>query len=82
MIVAADLPTTLTYTVNPLHCFQLRTSPGKALGYPEGNMHTGRRCGNKIILFILKGHPPSTDLRYGEKDNISPSTLMFATRKG
>ena len=30
----------------------------------------------------LKGHPPSADLRYGGKDNITPSTLVFATRKG
>ena len=29
-----------------------------------------------------KGHPPSADLRYGEEDSISPSTLIFAARKG
>ena len=29
-----------------------------------------------------KGHPPSADLRYGEVDSISHSTLIFATRKG
>ena len=25
-----------------------------------------------------KSHPPSGDLRYGEKDSISPRTLIFA----
>ena len=29
-----------------------------------------------------KGRPPSADLSYRGKDNISPSTLVFATRKG
>ena len=33
-------------------------------------------------LFVTEGRPPSADLRYWEKDNISPSTLIFATRKG
>ena len=28
------------------------------------------------------GHPPSADLRYGEKDSISPSTLIPAAIKG
>ena len=28
---------------------------------------------------LLKGHPPSADLRYGEKDSISPSTQIFFT---
>ena len=28
------------------------------------------------------GHPPSADLRYGEEDSISYSTLIFATIKG
>ena len=30
---------------------------------------------------IEKGHPPSADLRYGDEDTISPSTLIFAARK-
>ena len=30
---------------------------------------------------VDKGHPPSADLRYGEKDSISPSILIFATVK-
>ena len=30
---------------------------------------------------FLKGHPPRTDLRYGEEDSISPSTLICATIK-
>ena len=34
------------------------------------------------LRHFLKGHPPSADLRYGEKDTFSPSTLIFATRKG
>ena len=25
---------------------------------------------------IQKGHPPSVDLRYGEEDSISPSSLI------
>ena len=29
-----------------------------------------------------KGHPPSADLRYGEEDSISPSTLIVAAIKG
>ena len=29
-----------------------------------------------------KGHPLSVDLRYGEEDSISPSTLFFAATKG
>ena len=31
---------------------------------------------------FLKGHPPSADLRYGEEDSISHSTLIFAEIKG
>ena len=34
------------------------------------------------LAFIEKGHPPSADLRYGEVDSISPSTLIFAAIKG
>ena len=30
----------------------------------------------------VKGHPPSADLRYGEDDSISTSTLICAARKG
>ena len=29
-----------------------------------------------------KGHPPSADLRYGEEDSISLSTLILAAIKG
>ena len=32
--------------------------------------------------FWSKGRPPSTDLRYGEEDSISSSTLIFAAIKG
>ena len=41
------------------------------------------RIANCIILEHLKnkGHPPSADLRYGRKDSISPSTLIFAAIK-
>ena len=31
---------------------------------------------------LNKGRPPSADLRYGGKDNISPTTLIFAAIKG
>ena len=31
---------------------------------------------------LPKGDPPSTDLRYGEEDIITPSTLIFAAIKG
>ena len=31
-------------------------------------------------LITNKGHPPSADLRYGDEDAISPSTLIFAAR--
>ena len=34
------------------------------------------------LVLYLKGHPPSEDLRYGEEDTISRSTLIFAARKG
>ena len=30
----------------------------------------------------IKGHPLSVDLRYGEENSISPSTLVFAATKG
>ena len=33
-------------------------------------------------LGFCKGHPLSADLRYGDEDAISPSTLIFAARKG
>ncbi len=33
-------------------------------------------------IFLSKGHPPSADLIYGDKDTISPSILIFAARKG
>ena len=29
-----------------------------------------------------KGHPPNADLKYGEKDSIIPSSLIFAAIKG
>ena len=31
-----------------------------------------------LFYIFTKGHPPSADLRYGEEDSISPSTLIFA----
>ena len=31
---------------------------------------------------MIEGHPRSAELRYGEEDNISPSTLFFAAKKG
>ena len=31
---------------------------------------------------LSKGHPLSADLRYGEEDSISPSTLVLAAIKG
>ena len=31
---------------------------------------------------FTKGHPPSADLRYGEEDSISPSTIVIAAIKG
>ena len=34
------------------------------------------------LLKLDKGHPPSVDLRYGEEDTISSSTLIFAAKKG
>ena len=30
---------------------------------------------------VSKGHPPSADLRYGEEDSISPSTLIVVLIK-
>ena len=43
----------------------------------------------KIVLFLClkivvfpKGNRAFADLRYGEEDRISPSTLMFANTKG
>ena len=32
-------------------------------------------------LGFLKGHSPSADLKYGEEDIISPSTLVLASIK-
>ena len=37
---------------------------------------------NFTLCQFQKGHPPSADLRYGDEDTISPSTLIFAARKG
>ena len=31
---------------------------------------------------FVKGHPPTGDLRYGDEDSISPSTLIFSCYKG
>ena len=31
---------------------------------------------------LFKGNRAFADLRYGELDSISPSTLMFAAKKG
>ena len=41
------------------------------------------RSKNAILksLRIYKGHPPSVDLRYGEKLSISPSTLVCAATR-
>ena len=33
-------------------------------------------------LICYKGNRPTADLRYGEKDSISPSTPIFAAIKG
>ena len=35
-----------------------------------------------VELEKAKGQPHSADLRYGEKDSISPITLIFAAIKG
>ena len=37
---------------------------------------------NFLQLRGTKGHPPSADLRCGEEDSISPSTLVLAAIKG
>ena len=37
---------------------------------------------NMTELRIMKGHPPSADLRYREEVSSSPSTLIFAAIKG
>ena len=38
--------------------------------------------GPKRTLELVKGNRAFADLRYGEEDGISPSTLMFANTKG
>ena len=46
---------------------------------------TGSASALPNITFVCtpnKGHPLSADLRYGEDDSISPSTLFFAAIKG
>ena len=40
----------------------------------KGQKLANRACG--------KGQPPSADLRYGEEDNISPCTFIFAAIMG
>ena len=35
-----------------------------------------------IYTKTYKGNPPSADLRYGEENSISPSTLIIAAIKG
>ena len=42
----------------------------------------GRDVWTPRIVGGHKGHPPSADLRYGEEDRISPSTLIVAALKG
>ena len=37
---------------------------------------------NFYLKIFCKGHPPSSDLRYGEEYSNSHSTLIFAARKG
>ena len=37
---------------------------------------------SRLSILPNKGHPPSADLRYGEEDSISRSTLFFAAIKG
>ena len=32
----------------------------------------------KCVGLGLKGHPTSEDMRYGEEENFSPNTLIFA----
>ena len=37
---------------------------------------------NMVLTPVSKDRPLRADLRYWEKDNISPSTQIVATRKG
>ena len=55
----------------------------------HGNFHLDHLAKNFGYLtessyraILIKGHPPRADLRYGEKDSISHSTLIFAAIKG
>ena len=50
-------------------------------------VHCVSKCHGRLLILLWsmlatqKGHPPSADLRYEEKDSISPSTLIFAAIK-
>ena len=46
------------------------------------NSNAKWRKKQNIKIMYCKGHPPSADLRYGEEDSISPSTLVLAAIKG
>ena len=52
------------------------------LNKKEKKCCTTVQCTTQVYTVFCKGSPPSTDLRYGEEDSISPSTLIFAAIKG
>ena len=47
----------------------------------DGIVTIGKKCSEKGMK-RYKGNHNFTDLRYGGKDSISPSTLIFAATKG
>ena len=61
-----------------------RAGTGRDIFFEYFYFQNSTKNGNKVKKGpgFVKGHPPSADLRYGEEDSISPSTLIFATRKG
>ena len=61
----------------------LKSLTPQLLGFGMNNVLKilNKRIANSMNESV-KGHPPSSDLRYGEDDSISPSTLFFAAIKG
>ena len=57
---------------NRLHYFLLFESGGA--GKPDHLAQMRKRL-NHSVTYLVKGHPPSADIRYTEEDIIRPSTL-------
>ena len=67
------------------NCYDLHKFPNETGALKIVKLFVSRKNNNKkkcINTTLCKGHPPIVDLRYGEEDIISPSTLILAAIKG